>query len=140
MRPRNWLQAILRHFGGFDFDIDGVCAVAHGEIQDGKLLLDAAVELAVVLVAPAGGQEDAIRELLEKLRDGLGALTGAAQIVQTKFEENLACLGLPAGVLEKCGNVWQAQRDAYAGERSGLRHWIVRNSRITRVQRASATS
>ena len=61
-------QAVLRHLGGFDFDIDGVGAIAYGEIQHGKLLLDAAVELAVVLVAPAGGQQDAIGILFEELR------------------------------------------------------------------------
>jgi hypothetical protein len=30
-------------------------------------------------------------------------------------------------VFEQCWNVWQAQRDAYTGERPGLRHWMVRN-------------
>ena len=35
------------------------------------------------------------------------------------------CIAL--GVFEQGWNVRQAQRDAYAGERSGLRHWIVRD-------------
>ena len=65
-------------------------------------------------------------------------LHGLLEVVQAKFEEDLAALGFAAGVLEQCWNVWQAQRDAYARERSGLRHWIVRNFRITRVRRISA--
>src|ERR1019366_10188283 len=88
--------------------------------------LNAAVEFAVVLVAPAGGQEDAIRVLFEELWDGLRAFTGTAQVIQAEFKKNLAGLGFAAGVLQQCWNVWQAQRDAYAGERPGLRHWIVR--------------
>ena len=98
-------QTVLRRLGGFDFDIDGVRAIAHGQIQHGKLLLDTAVKPAVVLVAPAGGQEGAIRVLCE----------------------HLAGLGFAAGVLDQGWNVRQAQRDAYPGERPGLRHWIVRD-------------
>ena len=64
-------------------------------------------------------------------------LQGAVQVIQTEFQEDLAGLGFAPGVLEQGWNVWQAQRDAYAGERSGLRHWIVETSRITRVQRRS---
>ena len=96
-------QTVLRHLGGFDLDIDGVRAVAYGQVQHGKLFLNAAVELAVVLVAPAGGQEDAIRVLFEELRDGLRAFAGTAQVVQAKFKENLAGLGFAAGVLEQVG-------------------------------------
>src|ERR1035437_8374490 len=131
-------QTVLRHLGGFDLDIDGVRAIAHGQVKHRKLFLNAAVEFAVVLVAPAGGQEDAIRVLFEELWDGLRAFTGTAQVIQAEFKKNLAGLGFAAGVLQQCWNVWQAQRDAYAGERPGLRHWIVGNSRITRVRRGSA--
>src|SRR6185503_10280586 len=98
----------------------------------------AAVELAVVLVTPAGGQEDAIRVFFEELRDRLRALAGTTQVVEAEFKENLACLRFAAGVLKQGWNIRQPQRDAYTGERSGLRHWIVRNSRITRVSRGSA--
>ncbi len=132
-------QTVLRHFGGFDLDIDGVRAIAYGQVQHGKLFLNAAVELAVVLVAPAGGQEDAIRVLFEELRrwprHPYRGCSGSPDEIRGKSRR----FGFPAGVLEQCWNVWQAQRDAYAGERSGLRHWIVRNSRITRVRSASAT-
>src|SRR5262249_43521386 len=130
-------QAVLRHFGGLDLDVDGMRAIAYGQIEHGKLFLNAAVEFAVILVTPAGGQEDAIRVFFEELRDRLRAFAGITQIIETEFKENLACLRFAAGVLKQCWNIWQPQRDAYAGERSGLRHWIVRNSRITRVPRGS---
>ena len=133
VRPRNCAQTVLRHLGGFDLDIDGVRAVAYGQIQHGKLLFNAAVKLAVVLVTPAGGEKDAIRVLFEKLRNRLRAFAGIAEIIETEFKEYLACLRFAAGVFKQCGNIWQPQRDAYARERSGLRHWIVRNTRITRV-------
>ena len=120
-------QTVLRRLGGFDFDIDGVRAIAHGQIQHGKLLLDTAVKPAVVLVAPAGGQEGAIRVLFEEPRDRLRAIAGTVQVIQAEFEEHLAGLGFAAGVLDQGWNVRQAQRDAYPGERPGLRHWIVRD-------------
>ena len=70
------VQAVLGDLGGLDLDIDGVRAVAHREIQNGKLLLDAAVESAVVLVPAAGGQQNAVGELLQELRDSLRAFAG----------------------------------------------------------------
>ena len=89
-----------------------------------KLFFDAAVELAVVLVAAAGGQEDAVRVLFEELRNGLRALAGTAQVVQAKFKEDLAGLGFAPGVLEqvlerlagptrcRCGGaIWSAPLD-----------------------------
>ena len=56
-------EAILGHLRSFDFDVDGVRAVADGEIQDAQLFFDGAVELAVVLMAATGGKDDAIRKL-----------------------------------------------------------------------------
>ena len=55
-------------------------------------------------------------------------LQRSVQKIQAKFEERFACLGFAACVLEQSWNVWKAQRDAYARERSGLRHWIVKNT------------
>ena len=54
--------------------------------------------------------------------DGLGALAGVGQEIQTEFEKRFAGFGFAAGVFEQGWNVWQAQRDANARERSGLRH------------------
>ena len=77
----------------------------------------------MVLVAAARGQQDAFGKLFQKLADRFSALARVTEVIEAEFEENLSGLGFTAGVVKKSRNVWQAQRDAYAGERSGLRHW-----------------
>ena len=42
---------------------------------------------------------------------------GVVQVVQAEFKEDLAGLGFPPGMFQQGWNVWQAQRDADAGER-----------------------
>ena len=69
----------------------------------------------MVLVTPAGGEEDAIRVFFEELRNRLRAFTGIAQVVQAELKEDLACLRFAAGVLEQGWNIRQPQRDAYTG-------------------------
>ena len=55
--PAQRLQAVGGIFGAFDLDVHGLRAGIDGGFQDADLLFDAAVEFAVVLVAPAGGQD-----------------------------------------------------------------------------------
>src|SRR5258707_8105686 len=129
------MKTVLSELGGFDFHVDGVRALAHREIEHGELVLDGAVKLAMVLVAAAGGDDDAIRKLLQEACDGFGALGGVVQEIEAKFKEDLARFRLAPGVVEEGWNVWQAQRDTDARERSGLRHCVVGNSRITRAGR-----
>ena len=116
-------QPFLGDFGGFDFDIDGVRAVAHGEIEHRELLFDAAVELAVVLMAAAGGQDDAVGKLFQEAADGLGALgragPGSPGGIQGRFSPASASR---RACSSSVGNVWQAQRDTDARERPRLRH------------------
>ena len=115
-------QAILRRLGGFDLDIDGMRAAADRQLEDRELLLDAAVEFAVILVAAAGGQDDAFGKLLEKAGDRLRAFARVVQEVQAEFQEQFARLGLAPGVLQQGWNVWHAERNADAGKRPRLRH------------------
>ena len=110
--------AIRHHLGGFDLDIDGARSILNREIENTQLLLDAAVEFAVVLMAAAGGEDGAVRIAFQKLRDGLGALNRIAQIVETEFEEVLAGLGFAAGLFEETRNVRQTERNADSGKRT----------------------
>ena len=131
------MQAVRRRFRGFDFDIDGLGAVAHREVENGQLLFDAAVESAVVLVAPAGGQNDAIGELFQEAANGLGPLAGLAQEVQAEFQKDLARLGFTPSVVQKCWYVRQAQRNADAREGPVLRHRVLRQLRIPQASRSA---
>src|SRR5581483_681162 len=100
--------------------------------ENGELLLDAAVEFAVVLVAAAGRQDHAVRKLLEKRGDRLRPFTGVIQKIQTEFEEAFAGLGLAPGVLEQGWDVWHAERNAEAGEWRRLGHRKKDQLRMTR--------
>ena len=122
-------QPFRRNFGGFDFHVDGVGSAAHRQVQHGKLLFDAAVEPAVVLVAPAGGQQDAIRELFQKAANSRGAFSGVVQEIQAEFQKDLSRRGFAPRVVQKCWNVRQAQRDANPREQPRLRH----GQRIIRI-------
>ncbi len=117
-------EAFLGDLGGFDFDIDGVSSVSHGQVEDGKLLLDAAVKAAVVLVAAAGGQQDAIGKSAPGT-PGMAAapLAGLIQKIQTEFQERFTRRGFAPCVVQESWNVWQAQRDTNSREQLGLRHW-----------------
>src|SRR5262249_19204447 len=115
-------EAVLGGLGTFDFDIHGVGAVTHGQIQDGELLFDAAVEFPVVLVAPAGGQDRTFGELIEEGGDGWGTATGVIEEVEAEFEEGLSRRGLAPSVVQQSLDVWQAQRNANPRKKPGLRH------------------
>ncbi len=120
--PAELVQAFLGGLGAFDFDIHRLRPATDGLIEHGHLVLDAAVELSVILVAPAGGQDQGVGELVEEAADGGGALDGLVEEVETKLEKRLTRLSLATGVGEQARNVRQAQRDAYARERPGLHH------------------
>ena len=92
----------------FYLDVNGMGAVAYGEFENGKLFLDAAVELPVILVPAASGDNDALRELVQKGGDGLGAFTRVIEEIQAKFQELFAGIGLAPGVLQHSWNVWHA--------------------------------
>ena len=93
-----------------------------GHFEDGELFLDAAVELAVILVAAAGGEDGAIREILKEFAERFGGLAGLFEVVETEFQESLARRRFAPGVVHQGWNVWQAQRYANARERLRLRH------------------
>jgi len=76
----------------------------------------------VVLVPPAGGQDDGVGKLVDKPSNGIGALPGFIQKIQAEFQKRLARLSFTPRVVQQCGNVRQAQRDANTRERPGLRH------------------
>ena len=57
-----------------------------------------------------------------KPRMASAPLQGLVQEIQAEFEKGLARLGFAPGVVQQGRNVRQAQRDANARERPGLRH------------------
>ena len=120
--PAELVEALGRGLRRLDFDIHRLRARRRGLVQHAQLLFDAAVELAVVLMPPAGGDHDGFRKLLQKLPDGAGTVAGAVQEVQTEFEETLSRGGLPPGMVQQGRNVRKAQCDANPRERPGLRH------------------
>ena len=69
------------------------------KIQYRQLFFDTAVELAVVLMASAGGQEEALRECFEEPGNRLGALMRTVQEIQTKFQESFASFSLSPSVV-----------------------------------------
>jgi hypothetical protein len=63
------------------------------------LILDAAIESPMVLVAPAGGQNPAVRVFLQDLANDFEALIGRRQLVQAEFEEPLTRGRFSSGML-----------------------------------------
>ena len=118
-------QPLLGGFGRFDLHVDGLRAVAHRQIEHRKLLFDAAVELAVILVTAAGSQDDSVGKLLQKLGNGFRALARQVQKIEAKFEKAFPGFGFTPRMVQKRRNIRQAQRDTNAGERPGLRHLVV---------------
>jgi hypothetical protein len=96
------VETVLGHFRRFDFDIDGVGAGGYGLIQNRQLFFDASIEFSVVLVAPAGGQNDAIGKLFQEAANGRSAFARFIQEIQAEFQENFARLGFSPGVVEHC--------------------------------------
>jgi hypothetical protein len=58
------IDTIRGGFGGFDLDVDGMCAAADRNLENRELFLDAAVEFAVILMAAARCENEAFRKLL----------------------------------------------------------------------------
>src|ERR1043165_9034218 len=82
------VDAFGRGLGRFDLDIDGVSAAADGKLEDRELLLDTAVELAVILMAPARGDDETLGKLLEEAGDRLGPFARMIEKIDAEFEED----------------------------------------------------
>ena len=81
-------------------------------VQNADLVFHAAVELSVILMAAAGGQNAAIGMRGEKFADGGDALFGSGQIIEAKFEEGFARVDFPARVFQQLLCVGKAHGDA----------------------------
>ena len=90
----------------------------------------------MILVAAAGGQQDAIGELFQKGWDGGRTLEGIVQEVQAELQEDFSRCGFAPGVIQESWNVWQAQRDANPREQLGLRHCLKNHQNTTVVPNA----
>ncbi len=64
------------------------------QIEQRKLLFDAAVESPVVLMAAAGGEDDAVGKAFQEAADGGGALRRLIEKIQAEFKESFAGLRL----------------------------------------------
>jgi hypothetical protein len=92
------VKTLLDGLGAFDFDVDGLRAGADGLIEHCHLVLDAAIELSMILMPAARGQDEGVGELVEKLANGRSALQGLIEKVEAELKERLARLNLAPGV------------------------------------------
>ena len=99
--------------GGLDFHVYSGGPLTHRIVEDAKLLLDASVEAAVVLVTPAGGQDRALWMSPEEFRDGGKAGLRVRQVIEAKLEKLLTGFDLGSCVLQQCLDVLKSERDAY---------------------------
>jgi len=102
------LQALRGGLGGFDFDIDGLRAVLDRQVEQRELLFDAAVEAPMVLVAAAGGEDDALGKAIEEAANGGGPLRRVIEKIQAEFKEGLTGFGFALRVFQQSGNIGQS--------------------------------
>ena len=117
------LGTARRHnFGSFDLDIDGARAALDSELKDSQLIVDAAVEPAVVLVAAARGENGAVRMLAQKRGNRFGPRGGIGQIIDAEFQKILAGIRFATGLFEQPRNVGKSECDADFRKRTPLCH------------------
>src|SRR6185436_18864053 len=80
-------RAVLR---ALHLHVDGLGASLHRRFEDADLLLDAAVEAPLVLVAAAGGEDAAIRLLRQERANRVDPALRLRQIVEAELQEPLA--------------------------------------------------
>ncbi len=122
LRIAKQLQFRLGALGAFDFQIDSLGAGGDGGGENPQLLLNAAVEAAAVLMAPASGQDGRVGVQTEKLADDRNALLGRGQVIETEFEEPLALSGLAPRLFEEPLRLGEAEGNADARENRASRH------------------
>jgi hypothetical protein len=71
----------------------------HRQVQDRQLVLDAAVELAMILMAAAGGHDHGVRKFIQEAADRAGPLARPFQVVQAEFQERFTSRDLPPGMV-----------------------------------------
>lgn len=131
---RAQLSAAVRdNFRGFDFDIDGARPAVNGEAENAELIFNAAVELAVILMAAAGGEDSAVGIALQEIRNGVGAGNGIGQVIETELEKVFAGFRFAAGLFEQAGDIGKTKRNTNPGEGPTLGHiWLNRISKALR--------
>src|SRR5262249_8364266 len=106
------LRAARRQLGCLNFHVDGICARPHTGLPNPNLIFDAAVELALVLMAAASRQNGAAWMALDNRANHLNSLLWPAQIVQPKFEKRLAGSRFTVGGFEESGWIGNTERNA----------------------------
>jgi hypothetical protein len=94
--------------GTFDFYVHGASAGVQRRVQNSNLIVHAAVEFSVILMAAAGGQQAAIGMRGEKFADGGNALFGSGQVIQAEFEKRFPGVDFAARVFEQLLRVGEA--------------------------------
>jgi hypothetical protein len=110
------MQFLARRFGRFDLDIDRVRPILYRQIENRQLLLDAAIEFAAILMAPASREYDYFRKFLQETPYRRRPFGWLIEKIQTKLKESLAALSLAARMLQERGNVRQTKSDTDSGE------------------------
>jgi hypothetical protein len=92
---------VSRHrLGALDLEIDGMRACLDSSFKRTHLLIDASVEMATILVPPAGCNQRYIRLFTGERTDCFDSGPHVREVVQPELEEALALLHLTAGVLQ----------------------------------------
>ena len=118
------METVGRDLRGFNLNVDGASALLNGEFEDAKLVVHSSVELAVILMTAAGGENQAIGKLPEKCADSLCAAFRIGQVVKTEFKECFTRLGFAACMVEKRRDVGKTEGNANAGKFPLLRHTL----------------
>ena len=121
--------ALGHHFRGLDLHIHSARAPLNGKMQNRNLLFNAAVKTPVVLMAATGSEDGTPGMLFQKLRNCLRAGSGVGKIIEPEFEEVFTRLGFAPSLFEEARDIRQAERYAYTGKRTLLRHLVHQNNR-----------
>ncbi len=100
-----------RILGALDFDVHGPSTRVQRRIQNPNLILYAAVESPVILMAAAGSQDAAIGMRGEKLANDRDTLLGSGQVVEAEFEKRFARVDFAARVLQQLLRVGKSHGD-----------------------------
>jgi hypothetical protein len=93
-------------------------------LKNPDLFLDAAVVAAVILMAPAGGENGAAGVGFEELGDGADAVFRVGKVVETELEKSLAGVVFLCSFTDECGRIREAQGDTDPGQRVGRSHRV----------------
>ena len=105
--PTKGVQLLGARFRALDFQVDSLRSRVHRKVEKAQLFLDAAIKFSLVLMAAAGGQDDAIAVLFQNFADDFDAAFWIFQIIEAEFKESFTRVGFAPRVFQQFGRVWE---------------------------------